>query len=199
MYLFYLSVGYLPNNKCQPINTDKRGSISRSAQHAFGDWSWAWRRSGRNWERSASPFRGSHLFPEGTDWIPNQPEVSRWGWSVDRCKLWGLAAEGRKSLWPQSRPFQRHSKSPAAQRSQRPQRLRGLSAFFSVLFYEMCRWKTLWKWTKNVQKMKWKNFEKTNSESCGCFLLVQDLVKRAETMVLQARTFLVVTCSFIVK
>lgn len=54
--------------------------------------------------------------------------------------------------------------------------------------------------------MKWKNFKKRNSEtpsifdeSCGCVLLVQDLVKRAETMVLQARKSLVVTCSFIVK
>lgn len=47
----------------------------------------------------------------------------------------GLAAEGRKSLWPQSRPFQRHSKSPVAQLpSQRSQRCYCQTCCYSYLF-----------------------------------------------------------------
>lgn len=226
------------------ISTDKRGSISRSAQHAFGDWSWAWwrrRRSGRSWERSASPFRGSaHLFPEGTDQIftfekdwngtkPNLPRlnvVSLKGFdlmnltsALDQFSailrrflknipgiaasrssfVTGLAAEGRKSLWPQSRPFQRHSKSPVAQLP---------SCYCAIVKHAATRIcsvnrcadendeRTSKRWNERILKKRNSETPSIFDEFCGCVLLVQDLVKRAETMVLQARKSLD-SCSYL--
>lgn len=226
------------------ISTDKRGSISRSAQHAFGDWSWAWwrrRRSGRSWERSASPFRGSaHLFPEGTDqiftfekdWNGTKPNLPR----LNVVSLKGFDLMNLTSALDQfsailrcfcfSSRASRHPVPPLSQALQLKGESRyGLKAALSNGI-PRARWpscpanaangaiakhaaicsvnrcadendeRTSKRWNERISKKRNSETPSIFDESCGCVLLVQDLVKRAETMVLQARKSLD-SCSYL--